>query len=85
MQKQLKLPQFVPVDRIEESKLRFEEENPYNIERLNELRAIMVAENNDSSAHNSSSSLPNGLVSLNGIVLKQVGHEHAETESYIQL
>ena len=69
---QLKLQQFVPINQIEEVKFRFEEENPYNIEKLNELRAIVIAENNDASCSVPKSALCD-LISLNDILLKQAG------------
>ena len=33
--KQLKLPQFLPIDRYEEGNKMYDEENPYNIQKLN--------------------------------------------------
>ena len=75
------MPQFIPIDQIEEVKSRFEEENPYNIEKINELRAIMIAENNDDCAPRSTEC---DLISLNDIMLKQAGNEHNK-ETYLQL
>ena len=75
LQKQLKLRQFVPIDRDEEIKYRFDGNNPYNINKLNELRERMISDNNDVSfgAQNDPGSIQAGLISLNDIMLKQVG------------
>ena len=53
-----------------DAKFKFEDENPYNIERLNELRAMMNTIPNEIPLDSSGTTPLKDLVSLNDIVFK---------------